>query len=108
METTVRTTVRILPNDRNTPPGKLADAEVHFAGGELDGLKLIGFAVWQRRDGNGRNVTFPARQFTVHGERRSFALLRPVVDPNAQGRIRDAVLRAYDEMEQQVGEASAS
>ncbi len=25
------------------------------------------FAVWQRRDENGRNVTFPARQFTVHG-----------------------------------------
>ena len=68
----------------------------------------LGFAVWLRRDGNGRNVTFPARQFTVHGERRSFALLRPVVDPNAQGRIRDAVLRAYDEMEQQVSEASAS
>lgn len=108
MENTVRTTVRILPNDRNVPPGKLADAEVHFTGGELDGLKLIGFAVWLRRDGNGRNVTFPARQFTVHGERRSFALLRPVVDPNAQGRIRDAVLRAYDEMEQQVDEASAS
>ena len=49
MESTVRTTVRILPNERNVPPGKLADAEVHFTGGELDGLKLIGFAVWQRR-----------------------------------------------------------
>ena len=102
MESTVRTTVRILPNERNVPPGKLADAEVHFTGGELDGLKLIGFAVWQRRDGNGRNVTFPARQFTVHGERRSFSLLRPVMDPNAQDRIRDAVLRAYTEMEEQV------
>jgi hypothetical protein len=80
---------------------------VHFTGGELDGLKLIGFAIWQRRDGNGRNVTFPARQFTVHGERRSFALLRPVMDPNAQDRIRDAVLRAYTEMEQQVSEGTA-
>ena len=108
MESTVRTTVRILPNDRNVLPGKLADAEVHFTGGELDGLKLIGFAVWQRRDGNGRNVTFPARQFTVHGERRSFALLRPVMDPNAQDRIREAVLRAYGEMEGQVSEANAS
>ncbi|MEZ5319711.1 MAG: hypothetical protein R2752_20085 [Vicinamibacterales bacterium] len=58
METT-RITVRILPNNSSTPPGKLADAEVHFAGGELDGLKLIGFAVWLRRDGNGRNVTSP-------------------------------------------------
>jgi hypothetical protein len=108
MESTVRTTVRILPNERNVPPGKLADAEVHFTGGELDGLKLIGFAVWQRREGNGRNVTFPARQFTVHGERRSFSLLRPVADPDAQHRIRDAVLRAYTEMEEQGSEASVS
>ena len=108
MESPVRTTVRILPNDRDVPPGKLADAEVHFTGGELDGLKLVGFAVWKRRDGNGRNVTFPARQFTVHGERRSFSLLRPVMDPNAQDRIRDAVLRAYKEMEEQGSEASAS
>lgn len=40
--------------------------------------------------------------------RRSFSLLRPVMDPNAQDRIRDAVLRAYTAMEQEVGEASAS
>ena len=68
----MKATVKILRNDRNIPQGKLADAELHFTGGELDGLKLIGFAVWQRRDGVGRNVTFPARQFTVHGEKRSF------------------------------------
>jgi hypothetical protein len=28
--------------------------------GPLDGLKLIGFSIWERR-GGGRNVTFPAR-----------------------------------------------
>jgi hypothetical protein len=44
-----------------TPPGKLADAELHFHDGPLAGLKLIGFAVWERRTGSGRNVTFPAR-----------------------------------------------
>jgi hypothetical protein len=27
------------------PRAKLADAELHFTGGEFDGLKLIGFAV---------------------------------------------------------------
>jgi len=31
------------------PPSKLADAELHFTGGELDGLRLIGFAIWARR-----------------------------------------------------------
>ena len=78
--------VKIVPNDTATPPGKLADAELHFTDGVLDGLKLIGFSVWERRTGNGRNVTFPARQYSVNGERRSFALLRPVADTNARSR----------------------
>ena len=73
-------TVKIIPNDKNTPPGKLADAELHFQDGPLDGLKLIGFGIWERRTGSGRNVTFPARQYSVNGERRSFALLRPIAD----------------------------
>ena len=92
-------TVKILPNDKGNPPGKLADAELHFTDGPLEGLKLIGFAIWERRTGNGRNVTFPARQYSVNGERRSFALLRPVVDATAQDRIRDLVLQAYAEHE---------
>ena len=87
--------VTITPNDKQNPPGKLADAELHFTDGDLAGLKLIGFSVWERRTGNGRNVTFPARQYAVNGERRSFALLRPIGDMSAQERIRDLVLQAY-------------
>ena len=67
--------------------------------GPLEGLKLIGFAVWERKTGNGRNVTFPARQYSVNGERRSFALLRPIADATAQDRIRDLILQAYAEHE---------
>jgi hypothetical protein len=92
-------TIKIIPNDKGTPPGKLADVELHFTEGELEGLKLIGFAVWERRSGAGRNVTFPARQYSVSGERRSFALLRPTVDATAQERIRDLILEAYAEQE---------
>jgi len=92
--------VKIVPNDKANPPGKLADAELHFTDGVLDGLKLIGFAVWERRSGSGRNVTFPARQYSVNGERRSFALLRPIVDATAQERVRDLILHAYEEFEQ--------
>lgn len=91
-------TVKFLPNDKGNPPGKLADAELHFAGGPLDGLKLIGFAIWERR-GGARNVTFPARQYSVNGERRSFALLRPAVDAAGQERLRDVILAAYEEHE---------
>ena len=94
--------VRITPNDKNNPPGKLADAEIHFNEGVLAGLKLIGFAVWERRTGGGRNVTFPARQYSVNGERRTFALLRPVTgDPTAQERLREVVLQAYADFEEQ-------
>jgi len=101
------TIVTIVPNDKGNPPGKLADAELHFTDGVLDGLKLIGFSVWERRTGNGRNVTFPARQYAVNGERRSFALLRPIADVAAQERIRELVLQAYAEYEQ-VGAEAAS
>ena len=92
--------VRIEPNEKGNPPTKLADAELHFNGGELDGLKLIGFAIWERTRGSGRNVTFPARQYSVNGERRSFALLRPIADVSAQNRVRDLVLEAYVEHEE--------
>ena len=98
--------VKIVPNDKGNPPGKLADAELHFAGGVLDGLKLIGFGIWERRGGKGRNVTFPARQYSVNGERRTFALLRPVVDSTAQERLRDLVLQAYAEFEAETAVAS--
>jgi hypothetical protein len=95
-------TVKISPNDRGNPAGKLADAELHFTTGVLAGLKLIGFAIWERRGGGGRNVTFPARQYAVNGERRSFALLRPIVDTTAQGRVRDLILDAYAEYEERL------
>src|SRR6186997_1408298 len=90
--------VKIIPNEQGTPAGKLADAEVVFEAdaGPLSGMKLIGFAVWERRDG-GRNVTFPARQYSVNGERRTFALLRPSTeDRSTQDAIRDCILDAYN------------
>jgi len=99
--------IRITPNDKGNPPGKLADAEVHFEDGPLAGMKLMGFAIWERRGtSGGRNVTFPARQYSVNGERRSFALLRPIVDSTAQNKIRDLVLEAFQEYEERTAIAS--
>ena len=94
-------TVKIQPNDKGNPVGKLADAELHFTAGPLEGLKMIGFGIWETRGGARRNVTFPARQYAVNGERRSFALLRPIVDTEAQERIRELVLEAYAAYEEQ-------
>lgn len=98
-------TVKFFPNESGTPSGKLTDAELHFDGGPLAGLKLIGFAVWERKTG-ARNVTFPARQYSVGGERRSFALLRPAIDANAQETLRDLILDAYKEFEAESAAAS--
>ncbi len=61
--------------------------------------------MWERRNGGGRNVTFPARQYSVNGERRSFALLRPIVDATAQERVRELILQAYTEYEEQAAVA---
>ena len=93
--------VKITPNDHGNPAGKLADAEIHFTDGPLEGLKLIGFSVWDTKRGGERNVTFPARQYHVNGERRSFALLRPIVDTAAQSKLRELILDAYAEWESQ-------
>ena len=101
-------TVKFSPNDKGNPPGKIFDAEIHFGPeeGMLSGLKLIGFGGWQRR--NGRNVTFPARQYSVSGERRSFALLRPIQNVGEQERLRDLILEAYTEYERQLDEYSVT
>jgi hypothetical protein len=99
-------TIKISPNDKGTPAGKLAEAELHFGDGPLEGLKLIGFSVWERRGGNGRNVTFPARSYVVNGDRRSYALLRPIVDSTAQGKLRDLILEAFQEYEERAAIAS--
>jgi hypothetical protein len=100
-------TIKIVPNEKGNPVGKLAEAELYFSDGPLEGLKLIGFAIWERKTGTGRNVTFPARQYSVNGERRSFSLLRPAVDSTAQNRIRDLILEAYAEHAGAAVEATA-
>ena len=95
-------------NEGNNPPGKLAEAELYFTEGVLEELKLVGFGVWERRTGVGQNVTFPARQYTVDGERRSFLLLRPIADATAQDRIRAAILKAYAKHEARAGIGTAA
>jgi hypothetical protein len=99
-------TIKITPNDKGNPPGKLAEVELHFSEGPMEGLKLVGFSIWERRGGNGRNVTFPARSYVVNGDRRSFALLRPIVDSTAQSKLRDLILEAFQEYEERAAIAS--
>jgi len=87
-------TVTIVP-DADVAKGKLADAELHFHDGPLAGMKLVGFGVWETKVGGKRNVTFPARKYTVNGEGRAFALLRPIESSEASIAVRDLIAGAY-------------
>lgn len=88
-------TIKIVLSETGQPAGKVADAELHFGDDDgLAGLKLIGFGVWTRRgSAGGLNVTFPARTYSVNGERRSYALLRPETDTTEA--LSDAIRAAY-------------
>lgn len=100
-------TVKILKKKEPGPQHKLADAEVHFVGGDLDGLKLVGFTIWQRSDGHGLHVTIPARQYTMHGQKKDFHLLRAIEDRNAVHRLRRLILEAFDVEIQTPAEAAS-
>lgn len=99
-------TVKITRHEKGNPPGKLANAELHFSEGALAGLKLVGFSVWEGRVGGSRNVTFPARTFAVNGSRRSFSLLRPITDVTAQNKLREMILEAFQDFEERAAVAS--
>ena len=94
-------TVKIVRSTAGAPAGKLADAELHFSEGILAGLKLVGFTVWDGRDDRGRGVTFPARQYLVNGERRHYVLLRATGDAGHAEPLRELILSAYADCEQQ-------
>ncbi len=80
-------TIKFVSNDKGAP-----------------GLKLAGFIVWARKLG-GRNVTYPARTYSINGERRSYALLRPIADQASQTRLTEIILDAYREFERETGSA---
>lgn len=87
--------IRFIDAEYRAPAGKLADAECWFDEGPFAGLKLIGFGIWQARDGARINVTMPARQYSVNGERRSFSLMRAQTDAGNIDRLRDLIVAAY-------------
>lgn len=91
--------MKILITPHTNPQGKIADAALEFEAGEpLAGLRLIGFGIWRASRPAGEPViTFPARNYTVCGESRTFAIVRPAGTggPTAADAIRAAILDAY-------------
>jgi len=87
--------VRIVRPTNGAPAGKLAEAELRFSDGPLAGLRLVGFTIWEGRNGRGRHVTFPARQYVVNGERRHYTLLRAAGDAANGDGLREQILQAF-------------
>ena len=98
--------VKIMPNDKGSPAESWRMPKCTSPMASWRGSGCSALRVWDRRTGAGRNVTFPARTYSVNGERRSFSLLRPVSDPNSQDKVRDLVLQAYSDFEAQAAIAS--
>lgn len=94
--------VKIIPSESGRPVGRLAEVELHFDDGVLQGLKLIGFEVWGERNGKLRTVSFPARKYSVNGERRRFTLIRPITDVKQVDALKELILTAFAEVEQSV------
>lgn len=89
--------IKIFPNEYGANREKLADVELHFTGGPLAGLKLVGFALW-KASADLPHLTFPQREYTDSmGMRRKFTMLRPITDPTAARGLTEAILEAYDE-----------
>lgn len=63
-------------NAGGTPANKLADVEIYFDGGLLDGLKLVGASVWKAKKDGEVNVLVPARSYSSSAGIRYYELLR--------------------------------
>jgi hypothetical protein len=91
-------TIQIVLNEKGTPVGKVADAEIHFTEGVLAGMKLVGFAIWESQYRSGElRVTMPCREYQVGDERRRYDLVRAVegnVAPEGHA-LKLAILAAY-------------
>jgi hypothetical protein len=64
---------------RGQVSGKKADVVLQFTPEEgplLRGLELHGVGIWDRRDGSGMFVTFPGREYTKDGQRKTFDFVR--------------------------------
>jgi len=103
--------VKITMNHRGDPPGKLADAELHWTSGPLAGNCLIGFGVWEKRERPSEiSVTMPSRQFLSGGEKRTFKLFRlsnpnPAPPDDAPRDVKDAYYGPWRNVVRLIAEA---
>ena len=79
----------------NGPERLVCDAEILFDEDPLTGMKLVGFSLWRRTDGD-VYVTFPSRAFGAGTERKYFDYLRSAEGLSAEvKRVKDWILGEY-------------
>ncbi len=77
------------------PERLICDAELHL-GGDLEGLKLVGFTLWRSAEGE-PFASVPSRAFGVGGGRRYFDLLRPAngEGPEVVRKLKARIIREW-------------
>jgi len=80
---------------KNNGRGPLADVELHFDEGDLEGLKITGLSLWPSRDGGGEVfVTFPSRKYeTKEGATKYFDYIQG--DKGAVNALKGQIIEAY-------------
>ena len=77
---------------------KIADVDVRFTHGLLEGITLIGFTVWERRDRDGhRHVKFPQAEVISRGRRKRFAFML-IEGINAAAALKARILAAVESL----------
>lgn len=87
--------IEIVPPHQRSPAWKLAEAEISFEGGVLDGVKLTGFTITEGRDGKLR-LTMPQKEYLKGGQKQYWDFIQPVLHPTSIGRLRDTILDEYE------------
>jgi hypothetical protein len=79
----------------SVPERLVCEAELVFNSGSLAGVKLVGFSLWKRPEGE-VYVTFPSRAFGAGSERRFFDFPRSVDAEAAPVKaLKQAIVEAY-------------
>jgi hypothetical protein len=94
--------IQFTPKD-NGPDRLVAEAELLFDDGLLEGMKLVGFSLWKSPEGE-IYVTFPSRAFGAGADRRYFDFLRSTEGtPLEPRRLKAAILEAFQAQAQATG-----
>jgi hypothetical protein len=90
--------VTILRPRAGASPAKLGEVEVTITPENAHlfvGAKIVGFVLWNN-DGDGLSVQLPSRRFSVHGQPRTFSILRSASgDPAVLQPLRQYILDEF-------------